>query len=425
MSWWSKLRGWFGAAAASPSAAPPEPPAAGSKLPPVSWLAADQTRFGVPVLDLGPITQTMISTTSDPANAERALSWGRTLGEGLPDTLDAALEVGCALRYPAADPLPEGLLFTPREMEDKWVLAWRGGRLLLARSWTGDLALIADARLEGDALVVERLREVAGSPLSGFGDLVEVFDWVVRTHALGEVLPIPVSERGAGTLELGPLIGFSAFGRRLLCAARSWAPPPPSRPLRSDGVVLRAAREGDLDRLRALAAAGEPLSPASPTLGYTPLHVAAIQGNTAVAELLLELGADANAAADRGMSALGVAVVHRAPMALLRALVAHGADPRWANDDGFGALHAMAEVDHPEALAWLLEQGLDLEATTKHGHTPLHIAAALGHLKALAALLEAGADPEAPSPGGTPREVALAEGKPAAAAALERWLSSR
>jgi ankyrin repeat protein len=127
---------------------------------------------------------------------------------------------------------------------------------------------------------------------------------------------------------------------------------------------------------------------------------------------------------DLGNTALITAVVYRAPREVFdmvrAAAPALGAA---ANTDGFTALHAAAEVDNAQAVPWLLSDGPSLEARTKHGHTALHIACALGHVAAARALLEAGADRNASSPGGTPREVALAEGKPHTAALFEQAVS--
>jgi ankyrin repeat protein len=93
---------------------------------------------------------------------------------------------------------------------------------------------------------------------------------------------------------------------------------------------------------------------------------------------------------------------------------------RAVNDDGFGALHAAAEVGHAALVPWLLEKGLDLEARTGRGHTPLHLASALGHVDAAAALLDAGAEAGATSPEGTARQIAEAQGKPDIVALLDR-----
>jgi ankyrin repeat protein len=136
-------------------------------------------------------------------------------------------------------------------------------------------------------------------------------------------------------------------------------------------------------------------------------------------QLLLELGANPNVLADRGMCVLITAVAHRAPMEMLELLAKRSAVAT-PNAEGFGLLHAIAETDHAEYVAWGLARGLDLEGRTRHGHTPLHVAAALGHVAALRALLAAGADREAKDPHGrTARDIAIAENKPASVSELD------
>jgi hypothetical protein len=95
---------------------------------------------------------------------------------------------------------------------------------------------------------------------------------LIRSHALGQVLPLPVGDQGMATLEKTPLVAFSAFGRRALCAARSFVPSTPSRPLRSDGAVLVAVRGGDAARVRMLCADGESVDAPTTFDGYTPLR---------------------------------------------------------------------------------------------------------------------------------------------------------
>jgi cytohesin len=146
-----------------------------------------------------------------------------------------------------------------------------------------------------------------------------------------------------------------------------------------------------------------------------------MKGNVALTKQLLALGADPSVLADRNASVLITALVHGASEELMKLLHARGADPGVPNSDGFGALHALAEVNRPEPLTWLLSLGVDLEARTKNGHTPLHIAAALGHVEALEALLDAGADIGALTPSGqTARDIAKEEGKANTFGAIER-----
>jgi hypothetical protein len=408
-----KLDGSPGPAPAS--GPPPEAP------PAARWRDAADNRFGVAVLDLTPITQTMLSATKDPAVAARAVSWGKSTGAELDDAaLRAVAPISCALRYPAASVLPDGLLFTPSRMEEKWVIAFRRGAVLAARSWTGIVEAVGETRRDGDELVVHALHLAETTALRSFGDPVQAFDWLLRSHALGQMLPLPAEDDALRMLEAVPLAVFAPFGSKALCAARGWAPPTPQRPLRSDGALVIAVRAGDVAHVRALCAAGEPVDAPTTCAGYTALSLAMVRGDIVMVRALLDLGADPGARSDGGNFPLGHGIVHKAPIEALEALVSRGADVRAVNDDGFGALHAAAEVGHAAVVPWLLGNGLDIEARTGRGHTALQIACALGHVDAATALLDAGADAGAGPPGATAREIAEGEGKADVVALLDR-----
>ena len=414
MSWWSKIFGSKPAETRPPASKPPERP----EGPRAAWLPADKNRFGVPIIDLISVTGKMLSASSNPQSAATAMSWASKPVADLELACEPVESLPCELRYPAARDLPDGWLFQPAKMEEKWAIAYRGGAIYMLRSWTGMVGAVGRTRRDGDDLVVERVDRLEDT-LRIFGDPVETFDWILRAHALGQELPLPIAKDAAGMLESVPLSVFGPFGHVATCAATSWAPPPPPRPLRTNGDAMIAVRNDDQARLRALVASGVSLDARSMVAGYTPLHLAAFKGSVPLTRLLLELGADPNVLADRAMCALIVAVVNRAPLEVLELLAGHGAVAA-PNVDGFGLVHAIAETDHVEYLAWAVARGLDLEARTRNGHTPLHIAAGLGHVEALRALLAAGADRAArDSEGKTPRDVAVAEDKPAAVAALD------
>jgi hypothetical protein len=307
--------------------------------------------------------------------------------------------------------LPDGLLFAPTSMDEKWVIAWRNGIIIAARSWTGMVDAIADARIEGSTLVIERIRAVESSPLVMVGDIPDTFEWLLRSHALREKLPLPVNSAGAAMFEETPLMAFSMFGNVIFCAARSWNPPPASKPVRSDGRVIRALRAGALADIERAIADGEDVDAPSTHAGYTALHLAVVRGDAQMVTRLVALGADPNRRADKGMFALGMAIVHDAPPELFAALEHAGVDLFAANDDGFNPLHAACEVGNAWAVRWLVERGHAFEPRTKRGHTPLQIACALGHLAAAQAMVGLGADLEAPSTDGTALDIARREGK--------------
>jgi len=389
------------------------------------WLAADDggNPFGVPILNLM-MLQAAISTTSDPACAARSVSWRGTTARELSSSAERLLNlppVECALRYPAAMSLPDGVLYAPPSQDFKWVLALHGGRVLAARSWTGVVEAVADARRDGELLVIERLRVAEGSCLRFSSDLVDIFDWLMRVHIWDQRVPLPVDDHAAELLEEAPLSGFGPFGKALFCAAKSWNPPPPPYPLRADGDVIVAARSGDVAAVRYAVEHGAEIDAPGTFQGFTALHLAVVKGDVSLFDELVNLGANPAAIADHGVHALIVAIVHKAPLQMLERLAATQLDLALPNAYGFTALHAAAEIGDGAAVPWLVTHGLPLEARTKHGHTALHIACALGHVEAAKALLTVGADINAPSPGGTPRDVAQNENKPALVALLDAW----
>ena len=82
--------------------------------------------------------------------------------------------------------------------------------------------------------------------------------------------------------------------------------------------------------------------------------------------------------------------------AALATLLASGADVNAAAGDGMTALHLAAEHGHDEVVGTLLDAGADVSAVTRIGsYTPLHLAGRRGDGTAVQALLRAGADPNA------------------------------
>jgi hypothetical protein len=167
----------------------------------VRWLSPEESPFGVRTLDLRPVTQTMMSTTTDRANASRAISWGGATVEAIPpiDLGDGAKTITCALSYPVAPAFPDGLLFAPRAMEEKWALFHRAGSIVAVRSWTGQVAAVARGTRAGDRLVIDELT-VAEMGLGPLGEPVAMFDWLVRNNYAG--MPFSGLERAFAGLML-------------------------------------------------------------------------------------------------------------------------------------------------------------------------------------------------------------------------------
>lgn len=408
MEWLRKLFGWSKTTEAAPVAE--RAPDHREERPSVPWLAADDpgNPFGVAILNLmGNLQYTAASKDVD--IAARAGSWRAGQQDRLGPISGQTIEVTCDLRFPAASELPDGMLFCPERMEDKWVIAWRDGEIRVARSWSGETWAMASATLGAGSLQVSRIRYDPASPIHALGDAVRLFDWILRVHALGQRIPLVVSEEGARTLAETPLIGFSFFGHRLFAAARAYDAPEPALVLCSDGAVVAAIQDQNAEALDRLLAAGASATAPCTLGGYRPVHLAMLTKNPELLHVLLRHGARADQRGLRGTTPLLAGISVNADLAHLELLLGHGADVEAADDLGFRPLHEAAQRDQPETVRWLLDHGATLEARTQRGLTPLHIACGLGSLAAVRALQAAGADLSAESPMGTPLAIADAQ----------------
>ena len=129
----------------------------------------------------------------------------------------------------------------------------------------------------------------------------------VDVYVDGAVKP-SLSVGGLGDAKCGGVALFvgngsdGAFADLRVTATATAGPPPPSKQ-----NVFQAASTGNLARLRALVEADPSLVSARGPSDFTPLHAAALYGQSATAALLLERGADANAVARHAGTPLDVA----------------------------------------------------------------------------------------------------------------------
>ena len=157
--------------------------------------------------------------------------------------------------------------------------------------------------------------------------------------------------------------------------------------------IHKAARKGDLDKVRALIAGGADLSELDKAVGAA-LHWAAARGHLEVAGELIEAGADPNqeAHAPDRLTALHLAS-SSGHLALVELLVQAGASLEAGEGSVGTPLHLAAQADRADVVLFLLEAGADPAAKTTegaYGIYPLHLAAAAGATNALSALLDHG-----------------------------------
>jgi ankyrin repeat protein len=154
-----------------------------------------------------------------------------------------------------------------------------------------------------------------------------------------------------------------------------------------------AARQGKLKAVAVLLEHGADVN-AADKHGCTPLHSAVYGKHTRVAEFLLDHGANVNAARTDGTTPLYYAAAE-AMTNLVSLLLKQGAQPDIASQAGFTPLHAATQAGHLAVAELLVAAGASVEVKDKDGHTPLHTAAKAGRRDMVEWLLNHGADADA------------------------------
>lgn len=172
--------------------------------------------------------------------------------------------------------------------------------------------------------------------------------------------------------------------------------------------------------------------------GHTALHWACLdQKGSEIARLLVERGADVNAATREGTTPLHFAV-DRCALDTMALLLGHGASANATIHDSLGGLKNGSTPLHLAIPGWekdelkiraiqlLLKHQAEINRRDVDGETALFIAASLGSPALLRELLTHGADPAIPNAKGkTPLAMAEEANKPENAAVLREFAAGK
>lgn len=147
--------------------------------------------------------------------------------------------------------------------------------------------------------------------------------------------------------------------------------------------------------------------------GLTPLHQAAVTGQSAMCELLLERGAQVDLLDEDKNTSLHYAAASGSA-ASVQILLRAGAQVDAEQVQGLTPLHWAAHKGHTDVLSLLLSYGAPVDSRAEENATPLHLAANRGHVPAVRALLGKGANRKVKANWdggeGTPAQMARAKG---------------
>ena len=183
------------------------------------------------------------------------------------------------------------------------------------------------------------------------------------------------------------MLRVDLLGLALLTALASLGAAP-----RGDSPVADAAMRDDLSTVRALLADGADVNTPRGD-GMTGLHWAALNGNAEIARLLIDAGADLEAATRIGAHTPLHVAGREGSGEIVAVLAEAGANVAAVTETGAMPLHFAAASGDVVAVTALLGHGAPVDAAEPEwGQTPLMFAAAMGRTEAALALLDAGAD---------------------------------
>jgi len=144
--------------------------------------------------------------------------------------------------------------------------------------------------------------------------------------------------------------------------------------------LFEATAAGDAAAVRALLASDPAAARAVSPDGFPVLGLALFFGHGALANLLLESGADPNAASTNAMKVTPLhAATSRGDAAMVRKLLERGAHPDARQQGGWTSLHNAAAQGHVEIVRLLRGRGADVSARTDDGKTAADLAGERGH----------------------------------------------
>ncbi len=160
----------------------------------------------------------------------------------------------------------------------------------------------------------------------------------------------------------------------------------------SSAEVAEAAARGDRDTVRALLKDGADVNSAQGD-GMTALHWAAMKDDVALAEMLLYAGANVKATTRLGGYTPLMLAAKNGNAPMLRALITAGAGVKDTTSTGVTPLMLAAASGRADAVKALLEHGADIKAVeSTMQQDALMFASAHNRVDAMQALLDAGAE---------------------------------
>lgn len=141
--------------------------------------------------------------------------------------------------------------------------------------------------------------------------------------------------------------------------------------------IFDAARSGTVETVKNILAKDKSLINAVSPQGYTPLLLATYRGNNEVASYLIDNGANINLTT--GFGTIVMAAIVKKNTAILEKLIAAKADINAADEKGITPLMLAVQFQQAETVALLLKSGAKKDSKDKAGKTAFEYATESGN----------------------------------------------
>lgn len=164
--------------------------------------------------------------------------------------------------------------------------------------------------------------------------------------------------------------------------------------LTREALLEQAIKGGQIQEVRTLISEGVDIHQPSSS-GVSPLHMAVINNQDEIAELLVKSGANVNVPdASTGASPLHLSALYGRTQ-IANFLIRNGANVNANMKFNISPLLVAAQFNHPELIELLLQNKANLQHADQEGFTALHFAAQNGDDITAKILLQHGANPQA------------------------------
>ena len=340
----------------------------------LKWINAEQNPWGLKILDLRPISQTMLSTSKDPKMATNAISYSQEDGTTFKDYLPKSERViSSNLTIPTDGKLEEGVLFNPSTMENKWAIYFMNNRLIFIRNWLREAFVIAKTTQENGQIKITEIRgEFMDNESSKMTESILMF--LLFSHSLNGTIPAPIPKDLSDNTDQAGMWAFSTYGNMAHFGyfGEDFNYKTDLK-LRTHSLLHIAIARGDIDKINTELGrnaninclAGDGLS----TLQW------AMTADSNILSLLLNKGANPDTKSIEGATPI-MNAVQSDKLEHLNILIEHKANLNAKDDRGFTALHRASEMGRSEMVRILLENGAHKNVEAEN-HTPLSLAIAM------------------------------------------------